>query len=181
MLSNQYNNNGINLGSSQLIVPYSSKFSRHKSFVKHSKICEIINFRDKKFVIAAKFCEAWLGLIVAVVPCITTSLCLFLGCVFLLRCLFGWFCGQLRRWAACSLQLFCHTFVGRLASSIQKDGIRNERGPVVLGNTTFEGLMLDFLKQASRVVSLSKPGLMFSASHALLVKRPHPQKLNFRY
>jgi len=34
-------------------------------------------------VIAAKFHEAWRGLIVAVVPSITTSLCLFLGCVLL--------------------------------------------------------------------------------------------------
>jgi len=46
----------------------------------------------------------------------------------------------------CSLQLFCYVFVGRLAISIQKDGIRNERGPVRLGNTAFEGL--DFLKPA---------------------------------
>ena len=32
----------------------------------------MINFRVKNFVIAAKFREAWRGLIVAVVPCITT-------------------------------------------------------------------------------------------------------------
>jgi len=31
---------------------------------------------------AAKFCEAWQGLIVAVVPCIKTSFCLFLGVYF---------------------------------------------------------------------------------------------------
>ena len=97
-------------------------------------------------MIAAKFHEAWRGLIVAVVPCITTSLCLFLGCVFLIRSSFGWFCGRLGRWIACSLQLFCHAFVGRLASSVQNDGIRNERGPVGLRNTAFEGL--DFLKPA---------------------------------
>jgi len=109
-------------------------------------ICEIITFRVKNFMIAAKFRKAWRGLIVAVVQCITTSLCLFLGCVLLIRSLFGWFCGQLGRWVACSLQLFCHAFVGHLASSIQKDGICNERGPVGLGNTAFEGL--DFLKPA---------------------------------
>ena len=48
-----------------------------------------INFRVKNFVIAAKFREAWRGLIVAVVPCITTSLCLFLGCALLIRSSFG--------------------------------------------------------------------------------------------
>ena len=78
----------------------------------------------------------------AVVPCIKTSLCLFLGCVLLIHSSSGWFCGRLGHWVACSLQLFiCHAFVGRLASLIQKDGIRNERGPVGLGNTAFEGLV----------------------------------------
>ena len=69
-------------------------------------------------------------------------------CIFvlLIRSSFGWFCGRLRRWVACSLQFFCHAFVGRLTSSIRKDGIRNERGPVGLGNTAFEGL--DFLDPA---------------------------------
>ena len=95
------------------------------------KICEI-NFRVQNFVIAAKFREAWRGLIMAVVPRVTTSLCLFLGCVLLIRSLFGWFCGRLGHWVACSLRLFCHAFVGRLASPIQKDGIHNERGPVGL-------------------------------------------------
>jgi len=76
-------------------------------------------------VIAPMFREAWQGLIVAVVPCITTSLCLFLGCVLLIRSSFGWFCGRLGRWVTCSLWLFCHAFVGSLASLIQKDGIRN--------------------------------------------------------
>jgi len=42
-------------------------------------------------------------------------------------------------------------------------------GLVGLGNTAFEGL--DFL-EASRAISLSKPGLTFNASYALLVKRP---------
>jgi len=83
---------------------------------------------------------------VAVVTCITTRLCLFLGCVLLIRSSFGWFCGRFGPWVACSLQLFCHTFVGCLVSSIQKDGIRNERGLVGLGNTAFEEL--DFLKPA---------------------------------
>ena len=62
-------------------IPYSSKFSRHKNFVKRSKFAKLLIFvTSKNFVIAAKFHEAWRGLIVAVVPCITTSLCLFLGC-----------------------------------------------------------------------------------------------------
>ena len=43
----------------------------------------------------------------------------FRGCVLLVRSSFGWFCGRLGRWVACSLQLFCHAFVGRLASSIR--------------------------------------------------------------
>ena len=90
------------------------------------------NYYVKNFVIAAKSREAWRGLIVAVVPRITASLCLFLGCVLLIRSSFGWFCGRLGRWVACSLRLFCHAFVGRLASPIQKDGIHNERGPVGL-------------------------------------------------
>ena len=37
-------------------------------------MCEIVNFRVKILAIAAKCREAWRGLIVAVVPCITTSL-----------------------------------------------------------------------------------------------------------
>jgi len=70
-------------------------------------------------VITAKFREAWRGLIVALLPCITTSLCLFLGCV-LMRSSFGWFFGWPGRWVACSLQLLCHAFVGRLWGPIQR-------------------------------------------------------------
>ena len=70
-------------------LPYSSKFLRHKNFVKHSKFAKLLIFVLKNFMIAAKFHEAWRGLIVAVVPCITTSLCLFLGCVLLIRSSFG--------------------------------------------------------------------------------------------
>ena len=123
------------------VIPYSSKFSRHKNFVKHSKFANLLIFVIKISWLLQSFARhGGRGLIVAVVPCITTSLCLFLGCVLLIRSTFGWFCGRLGRWAACSLQLFCHAFVGCLVSSIQNDGIRNKRGPA------FEGL--DFLKPA---------------------------------
>jgi len=120
-------------------------------------------------VIAAKFREAWRGLTVAAVPCITTSLCLFLGCVLIIRSSFGWVCGRLGCWVACSLQLFCHAFVGCLASSIQKDGICNERGLVGLGNTAFEGLEF-FIKTWFNVQCIIRSAC----------ERLRPQKLNFR-
>ena len=83
----------------------------------------------------------------AVVPCITTSppfpwvcTCTCTSHTFLVW-LILWLTRTLSRVFS---ELFCHTFVGRFVSSIQKDGIRNERGPVGLGDTAFEGL--DFLK-----------------------------------
>jgi len=124
-------------------------------------------------MIAAKFRKAWRGLIVAMAPCIT--LCLFLGCVLLIHSSFGWFCGQLGRWAACSLQLFCHAFVGRLASLIQKDGIRNKRGPIGLGNTAFEGL--EFLKPA--VSYLIKTWFNVQCTTRSACEKATPPKFNF--
>ena len=77
-------------------IPYSSKFSRHKNFVKHSKFVKLLIFVIKiwwllqNFVIAVRpSCGC------GTVPCITTSLCLFLGYVLLIRSSFGWFCGRL--------------------------------------------------------------------------------------
>ena len=123
-------------------IPYSSKFLRHKNFMKHSKFVKFLIFVLKiswSLQSFARHGEALLSEFVAMVPCITTSHCLFLGCVPPIRSSFGWFCGHLRRWVACSLQLFCHAFVGHLTSPIQKDGIRNERGPVGLVTLPLKG------------------------------------------
>jgi len=149
-----------------LLIPYSSKFSRHKNFVKHTIFAKLLIF-------AAMFRKAWRGLIVAVVACITTSLWLFLGCVLLICSSFGCFCGRLGRWVAVlSSSSATDAFVGRLAISIQKDGIRNERGPVGLGNTAFEGL--DFLK----------PAVFFIKTWQCITRsareKATPLKLNFR-
>ena len=58
-------------------IPYSSKFSRHKNFVKHSKFAKLLIFVIKKFRDCCKVSRGRRGLIVAVVPYITTSLRLF--------------------------------------------------------------------------------------------------------
>jgi len=83
-------------------------------------------------------------MIVAVVPCITTSLCLFLGCVLLIRSSFGWLCGRLGRWVACSLQLFCHWRICWPPCEPDTEGWHSQRErPGRTSNTAFEGL--DFL------------------------------------
>ena len=119
-------------------IPYSSKFLRHKNFMN-----TLNNFCVKNFVIAAKFREAWRGLIVAVVPCITTSRCLFLGCVLLIHSSFGWFCGRLGRWVR---RLFSPALLPHIC------------WPHCLWRVGF----LEVSQQSH--ISLSKPGSMFNAS-----------------
>jgi len=95
-------------------------------------------------VITAKFRKAWRGLIVAVVPCIATTLCLFLGCVLLIRSSFWlilWPTRTLSRLLSPAL-LPCTCWPPR---KLDTEGWHSQReSPVGLGNTAFEGL--DFLK-----------------------------------
>jgi len=111
-------------------------------------------------VIAAKFREAWRGLIVAVVLCITTSHCLFLTCVLLICSSFGWFCGWLGHWVASSSATHLSA-----ASRARYRMI----GLVGLGNTVFEGL--DFLKPAEPY--------LYSMHHTLCSWWSHTPKIKF--
>ena len=129
-------------------------------------------------MIAANFREAWWGPIVAVVPFIATSLCLSLGCVILTRSSFGWFL-----WLTRTLShLFSPALLPHICwppRELDTEGWHSQRERP--GRTRYITLPLKCWRSWSKpaVISLSKP-LMLNASHAPLLKRPRPQKLNFR-